>query len=217
MYSLDRIFVLCGGPSVAVCLPDPSILDPQNTIVVNNSYKLVPNALHLHFADTVWWEWNSASVRELYTGNMISSAADESRALWYREGIHFFEKVSDDGITLDKRCVCGKNSGHQAMNLAVHYGAKEIVLIGLDLRLDTTKQQWHTEHKVTTSGKLYESVFIPGFESAATALTHYGIKVWNANPASAVTCFEYRSLADFVPGAPVVSAEEILSFSTIPH
>lgn len=210
----DTCFILCGGPSVALCLPDPAILPPQKTIVVNTSFKLVPNALHFHFADSFFWDTNKKQIRQIWGWQpTISTAADDSADMWRREGIKQYQKDSDLGLEGQTHKVAGSSSGQQAINIALHYRFAEIVLIGVDCLASAAKTQWHNEHQRQTNVSMYGSHHIPGFESVVPIAEKIGMKIWNVNPASAVKCFEYAPLTKWFPTAPTPTAQEIIDFS----
>lgn len=94
-----------------------------------------------------------------------------------------FEKVGTVGG--------GGNSGFQALNLAVQFGAAKIVLIGFDMD-DAGGKHWYGRNGWPMSNNPDRSCFrrwIAAFEKAAPVLAHRGIQVFNASPNSALRCF----------------------------
>lgn len=92
----------------------------------------------------------------------------------------------------------GKNSGYQAVNLAVHLGAKKIVLLGYDMQPKAGKDHWFGAHPYLTAAIPYQA-FRDLFPSMMEPLAALGIEIVNASRETALTC------------VPRVSLEEALS------
>lgn len=93
----------------------------------------------------------------------------------------------------------GGNSGFQALNLAVQFGAKRIILVGFDMRLDHGVH-WHGPH-----GKGLNNPRDPLFASwrdalngAAPTLAALGVEVLNASAISALTAYPIMDLREAV-------------------
>lgn len=92
----------------------------------------------------------------------------------------------------------GGNSGFQAFNLALAFGARRVVLVGFDMRLDEGVH-WHGPH----SGR--EGLHNPTlrnvirwrdvFLANADALAAGGFEVFRESDISALTCFPVLSIA----------------------
>lgn len=84
----------------------------------------------------------------------------------------------------------GGNSGFQALNLAVQFGCRSVVLAGYDMH-DRAGIHWHGKHDgnlrnpTRTSLARWRGVF----DSQAEALRRMGVTVLNASPDSALTAF----------------------------
>ncbi len=100
------------------------------------------------------------------------------------------------GLESDRRGLRhGYNSGYAAINLAVHLGAKQIILLGYDMRPVDGNHHWF--------GKQFENIpdppyhkFIKPFRTLAKALDKLGIECINCTPGSALDAFEIKSLND---------------------
>ena len=131
-------------------------------------------------------------------------AAADPRIRWLRNG--------DEGEpgSRGRRGIClepdrlrtGANSGYQAVNLAVHLGARRIVLVGYDMKVgDDGAEHWFGQHRnragrpVPTAASTITR-WAKGFESMVPQLSELGIEVLNAGPDSAIDCFERVSLED---------------------
>ena len=98
----------------------------------------------------------------------------------------------------EKNTLGGNNAGHQAINLAWHLGYKIMILLGFDCNTAADKTDWHNKHKRVSNKDNYTNTMIPGFKSLASVQKEYEFKVYNVNPKSAITCFEYISLQDAI-------------------
>lgn len=88
----------------------------------------------------------------------------------------------------------GGNSGFQALNLAVQFGARDIVLIGYDM----SGNHWHGRHRGLLrnpdSGVLHR--WAARFDQVAPQLAGLGVRVRNASRESAIRAFPKVSLAE---------------------
>lgn len=93
--------------------------------------------------------------------------------------------------------VCGYDCGTSAINLAYHFGATEIVLIGMDM----TGNRWcngefnHPMPVIPTDHHRRHQSVLPAIAKDAKAK---GIRIVNCSPISAVTCFERQPLEAFL-------------------
>lgn len=123
-----------------------------------------------------------------------------------------------EGLSLDPLWIRGGgNSGYQAVNLAVHLGAKKIVLIGFDMKGSGGKVHWHDAHPpgmnnprdgrfivVPTADGGTQRIFSKGnfenwcetFATAVPDLERAGVEVVNATEVSALTVFPMARLED---------------------
>jgi hypothetical protein len=98
------------------------------------------------------------------------------------------------GISPDPRKVSWNfNSGAAAISLAVHLGAKRIILIGFDMHPNPTGvHHWHDLYDLQKSQKPitvpYDRHLI-GFPNIAEDAKRYGVTILNASPDSAISDF----------------------------
>lgn len=93
--------------------------------------------------------------------------------------------------------VCGYDSGTSAINAAYHLGAKEIVMIGYDMR----GHRWFNgewKHPRPTIPEATHLQHLEPLNALAKDCEAKGLKVWNASPISRAKCFEYRALETFL-------------------
>lgn len=90
----------------------------------------------------------------------------------------------------------GGNSGFQALNIAVQFGAKRIVLVGFDMRLDRGIH-WHGRHPKGLNNPQDLNIvrWRKAINGAAVELAELGVEVLNASPVSTLTAFPKVDLA----------------------
>lgn len=94
----------------------------------------------------------------------------------------------------------GGNSGFQALNLAVQWGAKRILLIGFDMT-DQSGVHWYGRNGWHGANNPNETNFrrwLEAFEKAAPVLAGLGVEVINTFQGSAMRCFPRRSIEDML-------------------
>lgn len=112
-------------------------------LAVNDSYRLAPWATALYACDECWWAMHIDAVRRQFTGALWTTYWDRCRdknpaiAKYTLNAIH---SVPYNGgprrcemLTRPGEIVQGSNSGLQAVNLAYHYGATAVLLLGYDM------------------------------------------------------------------------------------
>lgn len=187
--------ILGGGPSLKDI--DVNRLSNWRVICVNNAYQLAPWADIAFYGDCRWWGWHSEALKSF--GGLIVSACD-GHAKYDR--IRVVHKCnSPRGIIRDRTKVSWNlSSGACAVNLAVHFGAKRIVLFGFDMRKVDGNCNWHVAHPPSTNPKHDPYTrFLTPWVKIREDLDHLGIEVINATPGSALQLF------------PMIGPAEILS------
>ena len=89
----------------------------------------------------------------------------------------------------------GFNSGYQAINLALHFGAKRVVLLGFDMGA-TGDEHWFGKHPTELDSGRDWSRFIQAFESMQPESA--GLEVINATRITALRCFPRAPLRTVV-------------------
>jgi hypothetical protein len=89
--------------------------------------------------------------------------------------------------------VCGYDSGTSAINLAWHFGASEIVLLGYDMR-----GKHFCKHPLGTIPQEHFERHMRPLEALARDCAAKGVRVVNCSPISAVTAFEKQPLEAFL-------------------
>lgn len=93
----------------------------------------------------------------------------------------------------------GGNSGFQALNLALHFGASRVALVGFDMHA-VGGVHWHGKHPRGLNNPR-PSNFVRwrrAFEASAPVLEAAGLDVFNTSAQSALDCFPKASLEDLL-------------------
>ncbi len=193
-WAAERAFVLCGGAS----LRTQRHLVPQlrgRVIAVKEGVLLRPDADVAFFAgeqcDVIAppllgaFRGTHAVVRG--KGHPVFPAT--VRRLW--------RTVTHDLWSLDPTMVAGFDAGTSAINVALLFGAAEIVLLGYDM----TGGRWFAGERAHPLPIIPQSDFdrhmapLPGLANHAELL---GVRIVNCSPTSRVTCFERQPLEAFL-------------------
>ncbi len=93
----------------------------------------------------------------------------------------------------------GGNSGFHALNLAVQFGARRIVLVGYDMTV-RNGLHWHGAHPrgmnnpTETNTRRWARVL----DDQAERIASLGVEVLNASPVSALTAYRRVKLEDVI-------------------
>ena len=156
-------------------------------IAINDAYRIAPWADVLYFADgsVKWYGWHKDRPEfKAFRGMRLTiEAADRA------PGVHWLKNYGTKGLSENRDGVMsGSHSGHQALNIAIHLGARRIVLLGYDCRGD----HWFGEHPNKTAMNF--GGWIANFRGIVERLAALNIKVLNCSPGSAIDAFPKRKL-----------------------
>jgi hypothetical protein len=196
MWEGETVAILASGPSMSQEVADQVARAAHRTIAINTTIRLAPWADMLYAADAAWWNrhWKEVkSFQGLKVGTADFDPPPEVLTL-FRSGVNGFDP---DPAKLRS----GKNSGYQAICIAVHAGAKRILLYGFDChgakdkRTGRYEQHWHGEHPspLRNHGETIYSSWVDRFNELAKLLPK-DVEVINRTPGSAIKCFPSEPL-----------------------
>ena len=184
--------VLCvaSGPSLTAEDVEYCRTRVDAAVVVNNGYQLAPWATALYAADWLWWQWH----RGAPSFHGLKYSLTRQAGCW--PGVEVLRKTGDEGLETDPSGLrTGRNSGYQAMNLAVHLGASRIVLLGYDMqRGPKGESHWHGDHPNHVNSPF--PIFTRKFETLVGPLSKRGITVVNCSRETALRAFPRMRLED---------------------
>lgn len=189
---------------VACVAPGPSLTRSTcdrlagrcRVLAVSNAYQLTPWADWLYSCDQRWWDVFAANVATDFQGECWtqSSVAAERYGLNHvtlspmaerHKGLSTMPGVINGGYT----------SGYQAVNLALHFGATRILLVGYDMRPIDGRQHYFGEYQQKNLAvsrnwdkwaAVYNTIHPPD----------YGLEIINCTPGSAIRAFPFMDIDD---------------------
>lgn len=161
--------------------------DPEHRYVVTNTtFRLVPWADVVYGCDFLWWKSHAVEVSKT-APKMSRWTQDKASAERY--GVNLVRNEALPGSSLTGLRVNG-NSGAGAINLAVLFGARKIMLLGFDMHEGPSgEKHWHVDHPSPCVQKQLFSEWLHKFDAVAKDLKTLGVEVVNATPGSALKCF----------------------------
>lgn len=202
---LERAERRWSGPCV-VAAPGPSLTQAVadqcggvRVIAVNDAYRLLPFADVLYACDAAWYD-HHAGCRdfhgERWTSHSLSPKNDKTMVA-DRLGLRVIEGKGNVGFSRDPKYInYASNSGFQAVNLALLWGADPVILVGFDMQPVGGKTHFFGRHKPPLRESSQWSTWIGNFTKAAEMLWHPRPTIINATPGSALKCFPMMPLAE---------------------
>ncbi|MEY9375065.1 hypothetical protein [Rhizobium leguminosarum] len=186
----ETVFVLASGPSVNSL--DLSLLTGRRVIVVNSSWLTYPDADVLFFADGRWWR-DPALRPRAFDGLIVSSAKEISDPR-----VKLVHKVEPGDLSEKPDTVAlRRTSTTGAINLAVHFGASRIVLLGVDGKVAPEGARHGHGHPwpwPLKAGCFDEQA--AEYRQIAPSATRLGVEIVNANPDSAIDVWRRRPFSE---------------------
>jgi len=188
--------IVASGPSVT----KPDVLMLKNrvrVIAIKKNVDLAPWADVVYGCDAAWWR-NVAGLPNYHGLKICATARGISET--FREVRLVTVQAALDKLLLDEPGVIGSggNSGFQALNLAVQWGAKRILLLGFDVDA-RAGVHWYGRNSGPGRSNPDELNFRRwrlAFASTVGELDRRGVVVVNAAAASSLSCFPRASVAD---------------------
>lgn len=186
-------FIIASGPSLT--RSDVEAIKGKGTVIaINDNYKMAPWADYLYFCDPKWFNWHKEDAEFQHFPGEIWTQDEETAK---QNGFTYIKSASGEGLSTDPKVIYqGSNSGFQAINLAYHLGAKQIILLGYDMQTTDGKNHWFGHHpdNVVSSYKNWMGFYNRLAEDAKAK----GLHIVNCSRETALTCFERKHLEDVI-------------------
>lgn len=170
----------------------------ERVLGVNNAFELGPWVDACFFGDEGWFRRNRFKLVHFagYKIHNCSTITARGCIAVYRGEPYGLESKPD-------RICWNNNSGAAAINVAVHLGAKRIVLLGFDMKVKPAEikyNNWHNLHKDKTKDWNQYPEFIKAFPYIKVDAENMGVEIINATPCSALTEFPKMTFKEAVNG-----------------
>lgn len=172
-------------------------------IVINDAYRMVPEAEVLYAADGEWWNYHGPLGAFKFPGlkvTMSITCKSDDVMLLKSGDIQGFDKRPTHMAT------CG-NSGYQGIHLAMHFGSRNIVLLGFDFK----GTHFFGEHPQKIKRPSNFMRCMAQMTASAPVLAKMGARIINCSPDSALTCFKSMRLDDALASLSADTRSTILS------
>jgi hypothetical protein len=187
----ETAFLIGCGPSLKGMDLAP-LADHGRVIAINDSFLLAPQADVLYFCDLKWWKGRKEQVAERFKGRYIVTLGNMV------PGVCSLRCTGPSGLETDPGGLRhGSNSGYQAINLAYHFGASRIVLLGYDMRVSNGDLHWNPRPErqdADSFQRTLQNVMLPRFQTLVAPLRDAGVEVLNCTPGSALECWPKMDL-----------------------
>lgn len=197
------VVLLATGPSLTQADVD-YVRGKARVIAINDAYKMAPWADAIYGTDARWWGWHHGVPS--FAGpkwSLEHSQWNNHRAKY--PDVQRLRNTGPDGLESDPSGLKnGRNSGYAAINLAIHYGAKRILLLGYNMQPMKGVGHFFGEHP-NRQPSPYSS-FRQRFEGLKKPLAKRGVEVLNCTDHSALTCFPRGVLREVLPASAEVAA-----------
>ncbi len=212
------VVILGGGPSLTVDqverVAGAHAAGLARVIAVNDTYLLAPWADVQYAADGNWHRWQTAGAAK----PLLGMNADHVRDRWAQfagqkcsiessgtvhiaDSVHLLRNahgaVHGFGLSLDPRAlVTGRNSGFQALNLAILAGAEKVILLGFDGKPGADgRTHWFGDHPQPTPAAAYP-LYRQAMSAAEVDIKAAGVTVLNCSIGSAIDAFPKMTLEE---------------------
>lgn len=209
MWQGQTVFVIGGGPSLKSF--DMKRLEGLPTIGCNDAYSLGERVVAFClFGDIRWYELHKDRLATFSNPKVTCNprcAGEPGILTLKRDSILVSETVAGKqfrartfGLSMDPARLCWNgNTGAMAVNFALLAGAKTVVLLGFDMRIENGQTNWHPNPLHSGREERYQ-VFMNAFAQIAEEcpVKFPEATIVNATPNSAMTCFPAVSVDDYL-------------------
>jgi hypothetical protein len=196
----NTVIVAATGPSLTEDVAE-LCRDHRAIIAVNDAYKRLPFAPVMYACDAAWWRAHKGCPdfrgEKWSTHNPSGNDKREAARLY---GVRLVAGKKAAGFSTDPAVIhYGNNSGFQAVNLAILFGAKRVVLVGFNMRREGNQEHFFGSHPAPLRRASSFGQFIAAFNEAAKQMPR-GVEIINATSGSALGCFPYMPLQEALDG-----------------
>jgi len=194
MWPDETVVILGCGPSLTREDVD-YVRGKARVIAINTAWTLAPWADVLYSADRRWWAHYRGAMGFPGLKYSIGSGRGKHDSVPKHPEVVVLKHMGDEGICVDPTGLkTGRNSGASAINLAVHFGASRILLLGYNMGRGKGKSHFFGDHPPGLQNHSPYVLFLQMFKTQVAPLAEAGIEVINCTRKSALECFPKRDL-----------------------
>lgn len=196
----DIAAIVASGPSTKTA-DYPALQGLARVIAIKDNVDLCPFADVVYGCDIAWWRNRLglpkfAGLKVAYEPHIRTHYKDIRLVTLAKVGKQFVDHLVSEPLG---EVGCGGNSGFQAFNLAVQFGARRILLLGFDMNEKHPKLHWYGRNEGpgqynpdATNFRRWRAAFV----DAQPELSRLGIEVVNCSPISALKCFPVMTVSE---------------------
>lgn len=196
--------IVAGGPSLSDeqlrLVEQARNAERVHAIAVNNTCERAPWADVAYFGDYTaikHYRGGTKGGKQTALGNCCREWWTISKPAAERWKLQHAPSDNRPGFGKD-RVSMNSNSGAQAINLAMLFGAKRVLLLGFDMRDIDGKAHWFGQHpQPLVQVQLYDE-WIYRLTVAAPDAKARGVEIINCTPGSAMECFDKVPLEEAI-------------------
>lgn len=185
------------GPDAYSSYMEP--IHGEHVIGVNDAYLIGTWIDVCHFGDGGWYRVHRERLAAWPNLKVTHCPAFADDRLASREGIKYLRRDPDKKLGLSqnpRRLSWNFNTGSSAIGLAVHFGVRQIILLGFDMSHEGAATHWHFGHGHGPR-KTYAR-FLRGMPVIAKDARVMGVEIINCSPGTAIADFPATNLNEIL-------------------
>lgn len=195
------IVCLATGPSLTQSDCDHVRAARVPTIAINDAHRLAPWADVLYSSDRNWWKKYKGVPDFAGMRYGVGSKPGKNNGFTDYPDVKVLRNSGYDGLDKSSDGLrTARNSGYAAINLAYHFGAKRVVLLGYDMGWRSGRPHFFGSHPPGLSQRedLYPN-FRKSFLGIVQPLKDAGVEVVNCTPNTSLEAFPVAVLREVLP------------------
>ena len=177
MWLDSTAYILGGAPSLLK--ENLSLIHNERVIGVNDAFRLGDWVDVCWFGDVRWFDWNKEELKKFkgLVACCCPRLADKN------DWVKVLSRGKPQGIEPRPDFISwNKSSGGSAINLAIHFGVRRVVLLGYDMKPNEDgKDNWHDNHKVKNNTTLPYPRFLQSFPIIVRDAERMGVEIINTS------------------------------------
>ena len=163
---------------------------------VNDAHRFAPWADVLYASDVPWWTKHHEALKGFQGLKFTVGQGRTPKPIKGLPDVQVLRNTGTLGLELDPSALrTGLNSGYAAINLAVHFGAARMLLLGFNMSPVNGKRHFFGNHKGLNNSSDYTR-FAQKFQSLVEPLARLGVSVVNCTSPTRLTCFPQQPLRE---------------------